>query len=265
MAFVLVVLNGKERELVRRYLMWYLETQSSAAWIAEHREISDNAVTGMVETMRQAADMWIDSGKSEEYPDRDSPTERKVDVILPGKDYSLYDKMKVGLFWNLPRFMDMNKDGTLRVTGSVPSLDLSSNPHIGLNAQLEDFGERFALYEFSLLLNSKDSRRIARCDECKSYFAYERSRLRTVKRGVFCPKHKVVGGTKRKQESRKTRFDSAAQAWIEWEAKRRHLGQKQWVAAEVNKRHGTNYGVRWISQNLTKIQERVEALRNAKG
>jgi len=267
LAFVLAVLNGKERKFVRKYLMWQLEIQpgftsedcQTVAWIIEHPEFFENAVTGMVEAMRQVADMWIDSGKSAEHPDSDDPTTRTVDVILPRRDYSLYDRMRVGLFWNLPRYLDMNRDGTRRITGSVPRIDLSSNA--GLSSQLEDFGERFALYEFSLLLDSKDSRRIARCDKCRSYFAYERTRLRTVKRGVFCSEHKVVGGTKRKQESRKTRFDSAAQAWIQWEAKRRRLGQKRWIADEVNKRHGTSYGVRWVTQNLAEIQNRVEVLR----
>src|SRR5580704_4022060 len=149
LAFVLAVLNGKERKFVRKYLMWQLEIQpgftsedcQTVAWIIEHPEFFENAVTGMVEAMRQVADMWIDSGKSAEHPDSDDPTTRTVDVILPRRDYSLYDRMRVGLFWNLPRYLDMNRDGTRRITGSVPRIDLSSNA--GLSSQLEDFGERF--------------------------------------------------------------------------------------------------------------------------
>ena len=160
--------------------------------------------------MRSSADMWIDSGKSGTKHDEDTPKDRKVDVILPGRDYSLYDMMRVRLFWSVPQYMDMLSDGTRHVNGTSPRFD-RSRPETELKVELVDFGARFALYEFAGLLNSEASRRIARCDNCKVYFAYKRARLRgTNTRGVYCPKCRPVGGTKRKQESRKARFKYAA-------------------------------------------------------
>jgi hypothetical protein len=70
---------------------------------------------------------------------------------------------------------------------------------------------------------------------------------------------------KRTEGSRNRRLDTAAKERIEWESRRKGPAPPEWIAEQVNKRHGTAFGRRWVSQNLEKILERVEALHNAKG
>jgi hypothetical protein len=148
-----------------------------------------------------------------------------------------------------------------------------------VRTQLETFGRQWAMYWFAELLNSPYPRHLSRCDHCKRYFASERQRS-LVKCGVYCPgtacksKASVARTERFRERSRSGWFDTAAQKWIkseslpqkrresqlEWEHRRR-----EWVAVQVNQVHNTDFRKRWVSQNLKQIQERVEALRNAKG
>ena len=90
-------------------------------------------------------------------------------------------------------------------------------------------------------------------------------RLRTATHGVFCNNCKSMGSVLRTLTSRDKRLDTAAKALIEWESKLRSKGREQWIYDRVNTAHHTSLGKRWVSQNLKKIQKRVEALANVKG
>ena len=270
--FILRVLDGKHRQMVRQHLEYFLrfafqattpELESIQRRLRDDPERISNAVDGMIETMKEMADLWIDSGKSQTNADVDTPKDRNVEDVLPGRRSSLAWLIYRLHLSNHEVGKEMYRDGTQKVVERFPRFNPDSMS--GLDAALKAYGVTWAAYHFSQLLDSPDSHSLSRCDHCKSYFAYERARLRTVKHGVFCQKCKASASVKRTEASRKARLHTAARAWIEYESKPHRLSQREWVAAEVNKSHGTSFGIRWVSQNLTEIQERVEGLRNAKG
>lgn len=220
------------------------------------------AIDGMISAMRKMADMWIDSGKSRTDSDVDTPAERNVEDVLPGREVSLALLIYRSLLRDHPVYMEMRRDGSHAIKEIYPRFDPQS--HWKLEDALNAHGAKWAAFYFSRLLDSPFSHHISRCDRCKAYFAYQRARLRTVKHGVFCPACEGKGSMKRTEISRTKRFDTAAKEWIKWESRRKSPVAPEWVAEQVNKAHGTAFGRRWVSQNLTEIQKRVEALRNAK-
>jgi hypothetical protein len=229
-------------------------------------------VDSFTATLRSMADMWIDSGKSPLDRRVDTPADRNVEDVQPGNEISLFVWIDRLLFTRYPRYTQMRRDGSVEIKDSYPHLDYITNWLRGWDAILAEYGEMWAAWHFTRLLDSPHNRQIARCDSCRTYFAYERTRLCTVYRGVFCQKCKGVASVKRTEVSRSNAkaplIETAAQMWIEWEMEPRRMAQKQWVAHEVNNRHGTRYGARWVTQNWDKngnIQKRVEVLRNAKG
>ena len=271
LSFILRVLDGKHRQMVRRHLedFWRLDFQISTPEIDAIQEqlandpaLFSNATDGMVAAMREMADMWIDSGKSRMDPDVDTPADRNVEDRLPGREYSLAQLIYSALLRTHPVYKEMYRDGSTKIVERFPTFQPSEVWN--LDKALKAYGTAWAAFHFSRLLDSPDSHSLSRCDHCKSYFAYERARLRTVKHGVFCAKCTAKGSVKRTEGSRNARFDTAARAWIDYEGRPHRMSQREWVAGEVNKCHGTAFGVRWVSQNLAKIEKRVEALRNAK-
>ena len=216
--------------------------------------------------MREMADMWIDSGKSTTDRDVDTPADRNVEDVLPGRDYSLFRRIDRSLLRNYPRYTEMRRDGSLQIQDAYPKFEVDRlSGFWGLDEVMKAHGAKWAAFYFSRLLNSPDSRSISRCDHCNSYFANQRARLRTVTHGVFCSACDGKASVKRTIISRTKRLTTAAKAWIESESKRTGPVPPEWIAEQVNKAHGTAFGRRWVSQNLIKIQERVEALRNANG
>jgi hypothetical protein len=272
--FILRVLDGKHRQTVQRHLEQFLQfdVHSDTREIDALREqlssapvLWDSAVNGMIAATREMADMWIGSGKSGHDWSVDAPADRNVEDVLPGREYSLFQKIDGALFRSYPRYTEMRRDGSLQIKDTYPNFDIDAlNGPLGVRDVLEAHGESWAAFYFSRFLNSPDSRYMSRCDHCKRYFAYQRARLRTVKRGVFCPACDGKGSVKRTEVSRARRLDTAAKAWLAWEISHRGPVRTEWVADQVNKAHETAFGRRWINQNLAKIQERVEALRNAK-
>jgi hypothetical protein len=261
--FILRVL-GNHRQLIRKHLLFFLRgdfealtPEMESAWFdLKHPEILDHAVTVMIETMRRAADLWIDSGKDPAHPNIDSPAQRNVEATL-------FRWINSVLFMRLPGTVQMYRDGTQRIQRNWPHFTERKLNQRGLIGSLEDYGQEFALHYFAQLLNSPDRYRIARCDHCKRYFSYERARFRPVRHGVFCSSCKDKASVKRTKSSRENRLDTAAKAWLEWDAGTQ-IEQRLWVADRVSEAHATTLGRRWVSQNLPKIQERVEARRNAK-
>lgn len=299
LSFILKILAGKDRKTIRKHLMFHLyfdfqfrtpEMDAASRIMQDSPESLDNAIDAMITTMRELADLWIDSGKSPVDPDVDTPADRNTEDVLRGRPISLFRLMSVH-FDRFPRHMGMRRDGTqgpitrgephfestdltgpmLDIKCACEALGRPNYPDSGLlyalTSALKAFGSRWAMHRFAELLDSQYSRHISRCDKCRAYFAYERARLCTVKFGVFCPKCKPQGAVKRTDRSRKRRLDTAARAWIEWESRQRRTDKDQydWVSQQVSKVHEKAFGRRWVSQHLTEIQERVEALRNAKG
>jgi hypothetical protein len=253
LSFILRVLDGKHRQMVRHHLERFK---------SDDPELLPYAIDGMIAAMREMADMWIDSGKSRTDKDVDSPADRNVEDVLPGRDYSLFQRIDWTLLRSYPRYTEMTRDGSLQIKDTFPKFEVMEAPWTILDS-LRAWGEKMAAFHFCRFLNFPDSRHISRCDHCKRYFAYQRARLRTVKHGVFCPACEGKASVKRTEISRAKRLDTAAKAWLEWNPRKR-IEQRQWVADRVSDAHATTLGRRWVTQNLTKIQERVEALQNAK-
>jgi hypothetical protein len=272
LSFILRVLDGKHAQMVRQHLEAFLrfdfqistpERDVIQRRLADDPALISNAVDGMIAGMREMADMWIDSGKSLLNPEADTPADRNVEDVQPGREYSLALLIYRALLRTEPAYKELCRDGSQKIIEHFPRFD--PQQFLELDEMLKAHGRKWAAFYFSRLLDSRDSLSLSRCDHCKSYFAYERARLRKVKHGVFCPKCKGTGSVKRTEASRKARLDTATRAWIEYGGKPHRLNQREWVAGEVNKSHGTSFGARWVSQHLKEIQERVEAQRNAKG
>jgi hypothetical protein len=268
--FVLRVLDGKHKGMVGDHLGFFLandfqnptpamtvalRTLSTDASLLEH------AISSMIATMRRMADMWIESGKNN---DADIPMERNiVKLFLDHPDQNLLAMIERLLPDHFLRYTQITREGKFESKDKFPTFDRQKLEQIGFEEALKAFGETWGAFHFSRFLDSRHSHRIARCDSCGTYFAYQRARLRMVLRGVFCPKCTGKGAQKRTKLSREKRLDTAARAWIEWESKRTSKQQWQWVCDAVSKSHGITFGRRWITQNQSKIQKRVEALRNA--
>jgi hypothetical protein len=276
LSFIMKTLAGDSRlveEHLSFYLVWFefgergLNPQIDVLDIALDRNpaLLAYAIDGMVETMRRLTDMWIDSGKSSSDPEWDAPAERNVEDVLPGQSGSLFEWIDSLLFARHPLYASLRRDGSMGIGDAVPRFS-ETHADRSLDDRLKEYGAKFAAYWFVKLLDSADARRIARCDACKRYFAYQRARLRTVKRGVFCPRPqcKTKASVKRTADSRGERLNTAATAWLGW-TPRQHTEQRQWVADRVSDAHATTVGRRWVSQNLDEILKRAEALRNAKG
>lgn len=283
LSFVLKVLAG-DRKMVRLNLLSLLEFEpqfriseghETMLFLRERPPALNDAVNRIVETMRLAADMWVDSGKTPSGnpadPPHDDPSARNVAVVLPGRSFSLFDLIQRGLLIYFSQGLQMRADGTVGIRKSFPRFDLGG---LNLADALHQYAGQVALWYFVELLQSPDARRIARCDGCHSHFAYQRARLRTVKRGVFCPNCKSEASMNRTQASRRNRLDTAAKAWVDLESlpRKQRESEKDWdrrrrekVADQVHEAHGTDFGRRWVSQHLSEIQGRAEALRNAKG
>jgi len=275
LSFILRVLDGNHRQMVRQHLEYFLRFDFSCSTpqvgqfqrrLHEDPALMGYAAGSMIAAMREMADMWIDSGKSGTDRDVDTPADRNVEDDLHGRGYSLFQRIDRSLLRSYPRYTEMRRDGSLQIKDAYPKFDVDRlDGFWGLDEVMKAHGAKWAAFYFSRLLNSPDSRSISRCDYCKAYFAYQRARLRTVTHGVFCPACNGKASVKRTVISRAKRLDTAARAWIEWESKRQGTVQPEWVAEQVNKAHGTAFGRRWVSQNATEVQKRVEALRNAKG
>lgn len=271
LGFILRVLDGEHRRMIRQHLKYFLhldfqactpEMETFLGQLQDDPALLLYAIDGMIETMREMADMWIESGRDRTNPDFDAPANRNVEDVLPGRAYSLALKIDRSFLMSYPRYTEMRRDGSLQIVDRFPRFE-PEHLKWGVKAALEDHGAKWAAFYFSRLLNSPDSRRIARCDHCKAYFAYQRARLSTVKIGVSCPACKGKASMKRTKTSRAKRLDTAAKAWLEWNP-RKAIEQRQWVADRVSDTHATTLGRRWVSQNLKGILERVEALQNAK-
>lgn len=278
LTFLLRALNGRHDNLVAEHLGHFLAHDLQRFDSTEHglllNVIQGNpdlffvAVDSFCDTLRTMADMWIASGKDPSDSSVDAPATRNVEDLQPGFEFPLFGRIDRLLLHRYPRYTGMRRDGTIEIKDTFPRLDTTSPSFRFRQWQsvLQDFGQMWAAHDFSRLLDSPYSRRVSRCDRCKCYFAYDRNRLRTVNHGVFCQGQDCKGkaSNNRTKRSRGKRLDTAAKAWIEWQSKRRK-GQPDpgWITERVNKAHGTAFGRRWISQNLIKIQERMEALQHA--
>ena len=195
-----------------------------------------------------------------------TPADRNVEYQSPHDGASIYSLIRLRMLNDFPLWIAMRSNGTQGITESFPHFENSAYRSEGGGPQIVH-GEKLAMYFFMKLLDSPYSRHLARCDNCKSYFAYERAPKRTIKHGVFCLECKVSGSVRRTKESRDRKKDKmlevAAAVWGKWRNSRNHPDQREWIAKQVNKECGTAVHREWVSRNLSNIREKAEELQNA--
>ena len=272
LSLVLTILAGQPSETIQSHLsMGLLASPSSRDAVDEllrDPQAIGFAEASMVETMRNLADLWIDSGKSRSDPDVDTPSERNVEDVLPGQHVSLFWRLNNDLLNNLPRQIGMMRDGKQGIKEALPSFK-DDGARSALDLPLESFSRRLAMYWFSKLLDSRYSRHLARCDKCKGYFAYDRAPKRTIKYGIFCPQCKGSGSVKRTQSTRnrrnQQRIEFAASVWEQWKPMRSYGNRSNWVANKVNVTLKQTLTGRWVTQHQQDIEAEVERRNHATG
>ena len=270
--FICRVLKGDSYASIQKYLLTCLGHQTGikdpASDLPPHMrnpEYLDAAAKAIAFKMRILAEMWIESGKTGCDRDVDDAVQRSLDWKSPGSGITLRTLLE-RLLGTAPSYHTIwRRDGKQEVVPVPPQLTDALIMRLGSDAAFQAYGGAMAAYVFLRLLDSPAAYCLSRCDFCSSFFAYQRARLRMVKRGVHCPACAGKASIKRTDDYRKRRLDTAAGAWIKWESRRKSQPEAEWIAEQVNKSHGTAFGRRWISQNLKEIQERVEAQNNAKG
>jgi hypothetical protein len=269
----------------------------------------------MVATMRYLADLWIDSGKSGEGENRvDNPSRRNVEYLPPTEtprivvkcDYfpknsnsstlsmtqfmgwagsSFSEGLSISaLFYRLigkeARWPEIHKDGTQTLKELIFGFTLQ-DANLGYRDVLQQFGMKVAMYWFARLLDSPFSRLLARCDDCGTYFAYERAPRIDIKGGTHCANCKGQGSARRMKSTRERRTNElvgfAADVWEQWKPDSRHGVRSKWIAERVNRRTAKIEGKsgkkseslfsvitgRWVTQHLTEIEVEVERRKHA--
>ncbi len=270
LSLVLMILEGKVSKTIQQHLELFFDMSSRGSdeyeVLLSHPRALKSAEVAMVTTMRQLADLWIDSGKNPTDRTVDTPADRNVEDVLPGQHVSLLRRINSGLLSQVPQWIGMTRDGRLATKWDLPSLE-SVGGMDELDAPLEVFGRRMAMYWFIKLLDSPYSRNLARCDSCSIYFAYERAPKRTIKNGIFCSECKGSGSVKRTQSTRdrrnQRRVEIAASFWEQWKPDSRQGKQSTWVAGKVNARLMQLQELqivitgRWVTQHQQEIELEV--------
>jgi hypothetical protein len=270
---VLKVLAGDDSGMTRLHLEQRL-VDPFEAYPFDKSEAIDRAQKSMLAMMRYLADLWIDSGNSSDQASN-NPADRHVAYAPPENQSTLVPPSgipptaRIADLYNRflrteARWPEIRSDGTLNfkeVIFGMPFEYLALG-HLDPNAPFDELGMKVAMYWFSRLLDSPYSRHLARCDNCRGYFAYERVPRTPRYFGVYCSdKCKPIGARRRAEESREQKrdlmFDAAAKAWKEWEPSRKWPKREDYVVSKVNKEYETAWKKKWVSQNLEEILRRV--------
>lgn len=285
LSLVLRVLAGNDCDLVRHHLNSTRPGDIPQEYEAQFSRLrADPANIAkmencMIAMMRRLADLWIDSGKSGPERNYDNPAERNILYSPPEGTLNQLDDSQFtpqatikdifyGLLLNETQWPQIHLDGTQSLKEVFFGFKVDRTPVFSFVDELKRFAMKIAMYWFGRLLDSPHSRYLTRCDECRRYFAYTRERRTTSKRGVYCSRCKRHGHVDRveatRKEAKEKMLSVAAAAWNEWQPSHRSPDQRVFVARRVYAACGTHIQRKWVSQNLKEIQERAEALQNAK-
>ncbi len=164
----------------------------------------------------------------------------------------IFDEIYVSWRRNQPRPL-LNGDGTMAIGVNQPRWE---------NQAPELYARDMATYYFQELLASPFWSCIGKCANpvCKRYFLRKRQRRTAIKRGSYCGRCKLIGGAERtrlsRERAKREMLQVAAQAWQEWDARRRRTDRAAWVANEVNRVFGKTRYIRpkWVNQNREAIE-----------
>jgi hypothetical protein len=181
------------------------------------------------------------------------------------------------LVGNESRWPQIHKDGSQSLKELIFGFNLETF-NSAYRLACHQFGTKVAMYWFARLLDSPFSHLLARCDDCGTYFAYERAPRTDIKGGTHCQNCKKCGSAKRMRLTRDKRIDGmvsfAAEFYGQFKPNSRQPLTK-WIAEHVNRRTGSikakagketmsHYPVitgRWVTQHLTEIEAEVERRR----
>jgi hypothetical protein len=203
-----------------------------------------------LKTLRALVDQWIESGVREDGID--VPSSRYVRGLPKGYSESIFDVLHGWLGRNMPKPALMN-DGRIAI--------LDQSPRPGLEA--ETYAREAAIFHLKELLESPAPHRLAKCKNCRNYFARKREHKGQIKRGTYCGNCELIGAAERTRLSRQRRknqlLEAAAKAWPQWTRSHRNPSQAEWVAKQVNTQahSGVHIHAKWVTQNREKILERV--------
>jgi hypothetical protein len=275
LSFVVNTLAGNDAGMVRLHLSFTrnLSTEDEEAYhrIVGNKKLVAAAEASMIGMMRQLADLWIDSGKSGPDDTFDNPATRNVEYA-PGDGVGPIRGIFYNLIGNLVRYPAIRLDGTQDTREIAFGMTAEDFGWRSGKEAAEQFGSKVAMYWFARLLDSPFSRHLARCDECRAYFGYERAPKTAIKSGVYCDKCKAQGSARRMRSGRETlqleMIEAAASASAEWEYSRTNPDKRNWIARSVNKRLGKRLKVpitrKWVSQNLDRIDAAILRRNDAK-
>ncbi len=204
-------------------------------------------------TFRALVDQWIASGVNEDGTE--TPSSRYVRGLPKGYSQSLFDILHGWLSRNMPKPALMN-DGKIAILDQRPRL---------LGQDLDSYARESAIFYLTELLNCPAPHRLARCNNCREYFARQRERKGNIKRGTYCGKCEPIGAADRTRLSRQRRknlqLDAAVKAWSQWRRSNSYPNQSEWIAKQVNKQvpSGNQIRAKWVVQNRKEILERVNA------
>ena len=317
LAFVLKTLAGDDSGMTAMHLSLPRPWQTLKMGKITKKVLADPlsiqiAKNSMIAMMRYLADLWIDSGKSGEGENRvDNPSRRNVEyrpptptpqiVLNPNEETPIDDwnafPISLGLpisdlFYDLvgdeARWPQIHKDGTQSLKEPIFGFTLAKNPsdnpsdRFVLHLVLHGLGKKVAMYWFARLLDSPFPHLLARCDDCATYFAYERAPRTDIKGGTHCPNCKRYGSAKRMKSTRDKRIAEmvvfAADVYGKYKPNSRQSLTK-WIAECVNRRtesisvkagkqglsHHPTITSRWVTEHLKQIEAEMERRNNAKG
>jgi hypothetical protein len=210
--------------------------------------------------LRRCFDQWIDSGKSGVDRIVDSAEDRSIRAVPPGYEQPLLDVLTE---WSTSERLGVMFDKSGRTIIIYPHLDVD-----GIVKTPRMAGRNYAIGWFKRLLDLPDCLRLARCTDCRMYFAYTKKPKGAAKNGTFCDDCKSAGGRHRMRSTREHRkatlISIASEFWPKWQPMPRYGKRSVWVAQQVNRCTSKNAQAlpnitgKWITQNQVAIEEEVE-------
>jgi hypothetical protein len=177
--FILLVLEGKDLEIIQQHLSFVALNSATVDELFVSDGDRELAAISMISMMRELADLWIESGKSGDNLDVDTPSDRNIDYIPQGYPYSLSQLLSFGIFKDYPQKVGMKKDGKICYEERYPRFTSVEIEDLERGSACIYVGRKMAMYWFVVLLDSQFSHQISRCDSCNRFFSYERAPRRS--------------------------------------------------------------------------------------
>ena len=231
------------------------------------RQTRDAAIKDFLDTLRGLADQWIASGNEQSKSIGEQPWTRNI-LWFSDAYQEPIDRTLRKFLGRYPLPIVPDSAGRFAVAYWEPRDAPWPFPEPALEDTLAKARD-LAILDFQKFLESDCPQRLFKCYACGTYFALARKPRQVIQHGAYCKNCKSAGGARRVEDKRNAEKEEmlkvAAEAWGEWKDSHSTPNQREWVARQVNKRCRVEIQGKWVSRNLKKIHQRVEALKNVKG